>query len=122
MTMPAMSTKVTVAGTIFSVCTSSASTEGACPAAERCGVRLDGGERVVFGEDIIARQRVEHGGLATFGRPTIPIVRDIVSSIGVKVDVGRADDAIRCSESFSIAKVRVSRSANEHEHRILPGI
>ena len=28
------------------------------------GVRLDGGERVVFGEDIIARQRVEHGGLA----------------------------------------------------------
>ena len=49
--------------------------------------------------------------LPTFGRPTIPIVRDIVSSIGVKVDVGRADDAIRCSESFSITKVRVSRSA-----------
>ena len=69
LTMPAMSTNDTVAGTIFAEWNSSASRSSRGPAAARRHVRLDGGERVVRGQHVGPGQGVEHGGLADVGQP-----------------------------------------------------
>ncbi len=68
-TMPAMSTKLTVAGTIRSELNSFASTGSRCVGhADHAHVRLDRRERVVRGEDVVAGERVEQGGLADVGQ------------------------------------------------------
>ena len=67
-TMPAMSTKVTMAGTISLESKISARTlEARVGDGHHPDVGLDGGERVVGGQDLVAGQGVEQGGLPHVG-------------------------------------------------------
>ena len=69
LTMPAMSTNDTVAGTIRSLAKSLGErVEARVGEGDDADVGLDGGERVVRREHVVLRQRVEQGGLADVGQ------------------------------------------------------
>ena len=63
--MPAMSTKLTVAGMILALCEELRQLgQPRVGHGDDADVRLDGGERVVRGEHVVLGQSVEQGGLA----------------------------------------------------------
>ena len=71
-----MSTKLTVAGTMRSEWNRSGQHgQPGIGHPDHADVRLDGGERVVGREHVVARQGVEQRRLARVGEPTMPMVR-----------------------------------------------